>query len=139
MTYDTNNVFAKMLRGEIPCIKIYEDEFTLAFLDIMPQAEGHTLVIPKAAAEDLFDLEPDMASALIRTTQKVAKAVKKAVQTAGVMVVQLNGAAAGQSVFHIHFHIIPRQKGIDLNMHAKDQADLGKLQDIAVKIRAALN
>ncbi len=138
MAYDPNNIFAKILRGEIPCIKVFEDDFTLAFLDIMPQAQGHTLVIPKAAAENLFDLDPAMAAALIRTTQKVAKAVKKAVNAEGVMVAQLNGAAAGQSVFHVHFHIIPRQGGIDLNLHARDQVDKDELQVIAEKIKAAL-
>lgn len=138
MTYDPDNIFAKILRDEIPCIKVYEDEMTLAFMDIMPQAEGHTLVIPKTEAQDLFDLEPDMASALIRTTQKVAKAVKKALKPKGVMLAQLNGAAAGQSVFHVHFHIIPRQGGIDLTLHARDQADMSKIQEIAEKIKAAL-
>jgi len=138
MTYDPGNIFAKMLRQEIPCIKVFEDEKTLAFLDIMPQAEGHTLVIPKAEAENLLDLEPDMAAALMRSTQKIAKAINRALAPKGFMLMQLNGAAAGQSVFHVHFHIIPRQDGIDIKLHAREQADPAELQTIAEKIRAAL-
>ncbi len=138
MAYDPENIFAKILRGEAPCTRIYEDDRTLAFLDVMPQAEGHTLVIPKAPAEDLFALEPDMAAALIKTTQKVAKAVKAAMGARGIMLAQLNGAAAGQSVFHVHFHIIPREGGIDLKLHAREMADPAELEKVAAKIRAAL-
>jgi len=138
MTYDPNNVFAKILRGEIPSAKVYEDERTLAFMDVMPQAEGHTLVVPKEPAENIFDLTPEGTAALIRTTQKVARAVKKALDTPGVMLAQLNGAAAGQSVFHVHFHIIPRSGGVDLKLHAREMEDPDKLRAIAEKIKAAL-
>src|SRR5262249_46223282 len=120
MAYDPNNVFAKILRGEIPSVKVYEDERTLAFMDVMPQAEGHTLVVPKENAENIFDLSPDGAVALAKTTQKIARAVKKGFGAPGVMLAQLNGAAAGQSVFHVHFHVIPRSGGIDLKLHARE-------------------
>src|SRR5471030_218874 len=111
MPYDPNNIFAKILRGEIPSIKIHEDAHTLAFIDIMPSVEGHTLVIPKEPAEFIFDLSPDAVSALMRTTQRVAAAVKIALASPGLMLVQLNGPAAGQSVPHVHFHILPRHEG----------------------------
>lgn len=138
MTYDPNNIFAKILRGEIPCHKVYEDAHTLAFMDIMPQSEGHTLVIPKASAVNLFDLSPADAGHLIATTQKVARAVKIAMKAPGVMLAQLNGSEAGQSVFHLHFHIIPRWSGLDLKFHARGMADPATLQAHATKIRAAL-
>ncbi len=138
MAYDENNIFAKILRGEAPCIKIYEDDHTLSFMDIMPQAEGHTLVIPKEPAENILDLSPEMAGHLIKSTQKVAKAVKAATNADGVLVAQLNGSAAGQTVFHIHFHIIPRNEGLDLKFHARDMADMGELEALADRIRAEL-
>jgi histidine triad (HIT) family protein len=138
LTYDTSNIFAKIIRGEAPCFRVYEDDATLAFLDIMPQAEGHTLVIPKEHAESIFDLSPGAASSLIRTTQRVASAVKDVTGSSGILLAQLNGAAAGQTVFHIHFHIIPRAGGIDLNLHARDKADFEKLKSLAAKIAAAV-
>jgi histidine triad (HIT) family protein len=138
LAYDTNNVFAKILRGEIPSVKVYEDAKTLAFMDVMPQAEGHVLVIPKEAAENLFDLSAEGAGAMMATTQKVAKAVKKALDVPGVMLAQLNGASAGQSVFHVHFHIIPRRGGVDMKLHARDMVDPKTLEPIAAKIRSAL-
>lgn len=138
MTYDSENIFAKIINGEAPCIKIYEDRYTVAFMDIMPQAPGHCLVIPKEAAENIYDLSAEMAAHLIKATQKVARAVKDALNPDGIMVAQLNGQAAGQSVFHIHFHIIPRSDGIDLGIHARDMADMEELEIIADKIRAAL-
>lgn len=138
MSYDRSNIFAKILRGEIPCMKIYEDEKTLAFLDVMPQAEGHTLVVPKEDAENIFDLSSESAAALMKTAQKVAKAVKTATEAPGVMLMQLNGKAAGQSVFHIHMHIIPRHHGIDLEFHERNMAEAAELAPIAAKIRAAL-
>jgi len=138
MPYDSSNIFAKILRGEIPCVKIYEADKTLAFMDVMPQAEGHTLVVPKEPAENIFALSPDGAAALIQTAQKVAKAVQAATGAPGVMLVQLNGKAAGQSVFHIHMHIIPRHAGIDLAFHARDMVPAASLEPIAAKIRAAL-
>ena len=138
MAYDPNNIFAKILRNEIPCVKIYEDARTLAFMDVMPQADGHALVIPKDQAENIFDLSPGGVAALISTTQLVAKAVKKALACPGLMLVQLNGEAAGQSVNHVHFHIIPRTAGIDLKFHAREMVDAKTLEPIAAKIRAAL-
>jgi histidine triad (HIT) family protein len=138
MPYDRSNIFAKIIRGEIPCVKIYENDKTLAFMDVMPQAEGHTLVVPKEEAENIFDLSPEGAAALMQTTQKVAKAVKKALACPGLMVVQLNGRHAGQSVFHIHMHIIPRAAGIDLEFHERNMVDAATLTPIAEKIRAAL-
>lgn len=138
MPYDRSNIFAKILRGEIPCVKIYEDDKTLAFMDVMPQAEGHTLVVPKEDAENIYDLSPEGAAALIHTAQKIARAVKTATGAPGVMLVQLNGKAAGQSVFHIHMHIIPRHHGIDLEFHERDMSPAAALEPIAIKIRAAL-
>src|ERR1700722_15719228 len=108
MSYDNNNVFAKVLRGELPKVAVYEDDLTLALMDIMPSTEGHTLVITKEPAEGILDLSPEGAAALIKTTQKGAKAGKKGLAFPGVMLVQLNGVAAGQSIPHIHFHILPR-------------------------------
>jgi histidine triad (HIT) family protein len=139
MAYDRNNVFARILRGEIPAHKVYEDELTLAFMDVMPQADGHTLVVPKAAAENIFDVPEDALSATILTTQRVARAVKKAFDPPGVMIAQLNGRGAGQSVFHIHFHVLPRYEGVDFRFHARDMADPQVLADHAARIRAALD
>lgn len=138
MAYDPNNVFARILRGEIPKFAIFEDDLTLSFLDIMPATEGHTLVIPKEAAETIFDLSPEAAAATIKTTQKVAAAVKKAFAAPGIMLVQLNGAAAGQSIPHLHFHILPRAEGLDMKLHGRSMADAKTLGPIAEKIRAAL-
>jgi histidine triad (HIT) family protein len=138
MAYDSNNIFAKILRGEVPSVKVYEDNQTLAFMDVMPQADGHTLVIPKEPAENIFELSPEGAAAMIKTTQRVAKAVKKALNASGIMITQLNGRPAGQSVFHVHFHIIPRSGGIDFRLHARDMEQPDKLKAVAEKIRAAL-
>ena|SRR5664279_2818486 len=138
MSYDNNNVFAKILRGEIPCVKVFEDEKTLAFMDVMPQADGHVLVIPKEPAENLLDLSPESAGALMMTTQRIAKAVKKGLNAPGIMLAMLNGAPAGQSVFHVHFHVIPRSAGVDMGMHARAMVDPQSLEPIAAKIRSAL-
>ena len=139
MAYDTNNVFARILRGEIPAHKVCEDARTLAFMDVMPQADGHTLVIPKHAAENLFELPPEDLAATILTTQRVARAVRKAFDAPGVLIAQLNGAAAGQSVFHLHFHVIPRHDGLDLKFHAREMADPQVLAAHAERVRAALD
>ena len=136
--YDPNNIFAKILRGEIPCVKVYEDDKTLAFMDVMPQADGHTLVIPKEGAENIFELSAGGAAALIAATQKVAKAVKAGLNAPGIMLTMLNGAPAGQSVFHAHFHIIPRSHGVDMGLHARGMVDAKTLEPIAAKIRSAL-
>jgi histidine triad (HIT) family protein len=138
LAYDTNNIFAKILRGEIPSVKVFEDDKTLAFMDVMPQAEGHVLVVPKEPAENILDLSPEGAAAMMTTTQAVAKAVKKGLGVPGIMLLQLNGAPAGQSVFHVHFHIIPRAGGVDMHLHARDMVDPKKLEPIAAKIRSAL-
>lgn len=138
MSYDSENIFAKILRGEVPCAKIHEDTHTLAFMDIMPSAEGHALVIPKEPAETIFDLSPDAASRLIVSAQRVAKAVKKALSCPGVMLVQLNGSAAGQSIPHIHIHVVPRSHGLDLALHGRTQADFAKLEALAERIRREL-
>ena len=138
MAYDPSNVFARILRGEIPAHKVHEDEHTLAFMDVMPQSEGHTLVIPKAAAENIFELEPDALAATILATQRVARAARRAFDAPGVMIAQLTGAGAGQTVFHIHFHVIPRYEGIDLRFHARGMADPQVLAAHAARIRAAL-
>jgi histidine triad (HIT) family protein len=139
MIYDSNNVFAKILRGEIPSVKVYEDAHVLSFMDVMPQVEGHTLVIPKEPAVDMLDLSPEGAAELMKATQRIAKAVKKALAPPGIMLMQLNGAAAGQSVFHIHFLILPRHAGIDLKLHAREMVDPKTLEPLAAKIRAALD
>jgi len=139
MAYDTNNVFARILRGEIPAHKVCEDAHTLAFMDVMPQADGHALVIPKHPAENLFDLPAEVLAATILTTQRVARAVRKAFDAPGVMIAQLNGAAAGQSVFHVHFHVVPRFAGIDLRFHAREMADPAILAAHAERVRAALD
>ena len=133
--YEEDNIFAKILRGEAPCVKIYEDADTLAFMDVMPQAEGHVLVIPKAEACDMMDLDSAMAQKLIVNVQKIARAVKSALGCPGVMLAQLNGSAAGQTVFHTHFHIIPRHDGVDLGFHAKEMVAPEALEKIAEKIR----
>ena len=138
MAYDNNNIFAKILRGEVPSVKVFEDDKTLAFMDVMPQADGHTLVIPKEPAENIFELSPEGAAALVKTTQKVAKAVKKGLDAPGIMISQLNGRPAGQSVFHVHFHIIPRSGGVDFRFHAREMENPDKLKALAEKIKAAL-
>jgi histidine triad (HIT) family protein len=138
MTYDSSNIFAKILRGEIPCVKIYEDDKTLAFMDIMPEAVGHTLVIPKESAEDILDLSSEGLSAMMATTQKITKAVKKALAPEGILLKQYNGAAAGQTIFHVHFHIVPRHEDDHLAPHAKAMVQASVLEPIAAKIRSAL-
>ena len=138
MSYDANNVFAKILRGEMPAHVVYEDEHSVAFMDRMPQTQGHTLVVPREAAEGFFDISPAALSHTIGTTQLVARAVKTAFDAKGLMIVQLNGREAGQSVFHLHFHIIPRNRGIDLRLLARKVADPEKLAEHAQRIRDEL-
>src|SRR3712207_6488806 len=108
MSYDESNVFAKILRGELPCHKVYEDDRVLAFMDVMPRADGHTLVIPKTKARNILDIAPEDLAELIKAVQKVAKAVKTGMQTDGLTIQQFNEPAGGQVVFHIHFHVLPR-------------------------------
>jgi histidine triad (HIT) family protein len=139
MAYDRNNVFARILRGEIPSHRVYEDDLTLAFMDVMPQADGHTLIVPKVEAESILDTPAEALSAVVLTTQRVARAVRKAFDAPGILIAQLNGSAAGQSVFHVHFHVVPRREGLELRFHARDMADPKVLAEHAARIRAALD
>lgn len=135
--YDDNNIFAKILRGELPAIKVYEDERVLAFMDIMPQADGHTLVIPKSKAVTLLDLPADDLSYTIQIVQKVAKAIEKALNSQGIVLMQLSGESAGQTVPHIHFHLIPSSIH-QLGKHANQMGDQTHIAQLAEKIKAAL-
>ena len=137
-SYDASNIFAKMLRGEVPAHKVLEDERTLAFLDIMPQATGHTLVIPKTSARNIFDIAPDELANLIKATQKIAKTAMSVFAADGVNIFQFNEAAAGQSVFHLHFHVIPRKTGVPLKPPATVKEDHGILSEQARKLATAL-
>jgi histidine triad (HIT) family protein len=136
--YDTNNVFAKILRGEFPCHKIYEDDHTLAFLDIMPRAPGHTLVIPKAPARNILDIKLADYLQVARSTHQIARAAMSAFQADGVTVQQFNETAGGQVVFHLHVHIMPRHNGIALLPPASRKEDVKVLEDNATKLIAAL-
>jgi histidine triad (HIT) family protein len=138
MEYDPQNPFARILRDELPSIRVYEDEFTVALMDIMPQADGHVLILPKEPAAELFDLSEEMAAACIRTTRRIAIAVKAALNPPGLLVAQFNGRAAGQTVPHVHFHVIPRREGETLRPHGAVPADTGKLREIAALIEAEL-
>jgi histidine triad (HIT) family protein len=135
MAYDPQNVFARILRGELPCVRLFEDERTLSFMDLMPQSEGHALVITREPAETLFELSPEGAAACMRTTQHVAAAVKRAFDAPGILITQVNGSVAGQTVPHVHFHIIPRRPGEQLLMHAAVKADSEVLRQQADRIR----
>ncbi|MEE4184959.1 MAG: HIT family protein [Gammaproteobacteria bacterium] len=138
MIYDPDNIFAKILRGEMPAVKVYEDAATLAFMDVMPQSPGHTLVIPKAPATNIYDLPVEAAAAVMRTVHRLAPAVQAAMRADGIMVCQYNGAAAGQSVFHYHMHIVPRYVGQSLGNHGSGMAPAETLKAYADKISAAL-
>lgn len=139
MAYDKNNVFAKILRGEAPAFRVYEDECTLSFMDIMPQVPGHTLVIPKDDAENIHEADPQILAATMHTVQRVAGAVKRAFSAPGIMIAQLNGPAAGQTVFHLHFHILPRFEGLEFKLHARELADMKELAHHANLIREQLD
>jgi histidine triad (HIT) family protein len=136
--YDENNVFAKILRGEMPCHKVYEDETALAFMDIMPRADGHVLVLPKAPSRNLLDADPGELGTLIARVQKVARAVKLALEADGVTILQYNERAGGQIIFHLHFHVIPRWSGVALGPHTGVQAKPEVLEAYANKIAAAI-
>jgi histidine triad (HIT) family protein len=136
--YDANNIFAKILRGEIPSVKVYEDSKTLAFMDVMPEAKGHILVVSKENAEDILDLSADGMAAMAATVQKLAKAVDKALSPDGILLKQYNRAPAGQTIFHVHFHIVPRFENDPLTPHARAMVDPKTLEPIAAKIRSAL-
>ncbi len=138
MIYDDNNVFAKILRGELPCHKVYETDRILAFMDVMPRGDGHVLVIPKAKARNLLDIEPDDLAELAKTVQIVGKAAKTALSADGLTIQQFNESAGGQVVFHIHFHVIPRFEGVALKPHTGQMEKPDVLAGMADKIRAAL-
>ncbi len=137
MTYDDNNIFAKILRGEIPCHKVYEDDKTLAFMDVMPQATGHVLVIGKCQAVELSDLPLEYATAIFATAQKVIKAQRAVLGVQGVVQMQLNGKDAGQSVFHYHVHLIPTHLH-HLGKHEDKMADGDELARLAAQLRQAI-
>jgi histidine triad (HIT) family protein len=137
--YDRDNIFAKILRGELPAATVYEDDAALAFLDLFPQSRGHTLVLPKAPARNLFDADPAMLQDLIVRVQKVARGVRAALKPDGVTIMQFNGQAAGQSVFHLHFHIVPRWEGQAMRGHGQaGMADKEELAALARQISAAI-
>lgn len=138
--YDPDNIFARIIRGEIPSVKVFEDERVLAFMDVYPQSEGHVLVISKAStARNLLECEPEVVAELAQATRRVARAVRKALNPDGIMISQFNGAAAGQTIYHLHFHVIPRWEGRPLKGHAQaPMAEPGALKATAAKIAAAL-
>jgi histidine triad (HIT) family protein len=137
MTYDPDNIFAKILRGEMPCHKVYEDDNTFAFLDIMPRADGHTLVIPKSPSRNLLDAADGDLATLIPIVKKIGQAAMKAFEAPGLLLQQFNEAEAGQIVFHLHFHVLPRHDGVPLRPPGK-MADNDLLAGHAEKIRRAL-
>ena len=136
--YDPNNIFAKILRGEIPCHKVYEDDAVLAFMDVMPQSDGHTLVVPKSAARNILDASAEQLAVLMPVVQKIARAVIKAFAADGAVVMQFNEEPAGQTVFHLHFHVVPRYEGVPLRPHTGKMADMAVIAAQAEKLRAAL-
>lgn len=138
MAYDNNNVFARILRGELPCQRLYEDEHTLAFLDIMPQSEGHTLVLPKEPAEFITEMSDASLEATMLTTRKLARAVQTVTGAPGLLLSQFNGAAAGQTVPHVHFHIIPRFPDQRLKSHGREKAEPAELAALAERIISEL-
>jgi len=138
MSYDDNNIFAKILRGEIPCHRVYEDADTLAFMDVMPQSPGHLLVIPKTPSRNILDADPATLSKVIPIVQKLANAAKDAFEADGITVTQFNEPAAGQTVYHLHFHIIPRYEGAGLQPHSGQMEDHGVLATNAKKVVDAL-
>jgi histidine triad (HIT) family protein len=136
--YDANNLFAKILRGELPCYKVYEDDKTLAFLDIMPRAPGHVLVLPKAPARNILDISPDDLAHVIKVAQKIAKVSVEAFCADGVTLQQFNESAGGQVVFHLHVHVIPRKTGVAMKPPASEKAAPDVLADQAKQLAAAL-
>ncbi|WP_171231843.1 HIT family protein [Ruegeria sp. HKCCA4812] len=135
--YDPDNIFAKILREEIPCMRVYEDDETLAFMDIMPRADGHLLVIPKTPCRNVLDATPEQLTAVVKTVQKMARAVKSAFDADGVTIQQFNEAAGGQEVFHLHFHVLPRHEGVSMRPPGK-MGDFEIIGEHAKKISAAL-
>lgn len=137
--YDDDNIFAKILRGEMPAHKVYEDDDVLAFMDIMPRGDGHTLVIPKVKARNMLDIDPADLGTLMARVQHIAKGVIKAMDAEGFIIQQFNEAVGGQIVFHIHFHIIPRWEGVKLGPPASEMANPDVLAAHAAKIKAVLD
>jgi histidine triad (HIT) family protein len=136
--YDANNIFAKILRGELPCYKVYEDDKVLAFLDIMPRSPGHTLVLPKAPARNILDIGADDLSHVITAAQKVARAAIKAFSADGITIQQFNEGAGGQVVFHLHLHVIPRKAGVTMKPPASEKEKPDVLAENANKLAAAI-
>jgi len=139
-TYEPDNIFARIIRGEIPAAKIFEDDEVLAFMDAFPQTKGHCLVVSKTSkARNLLDVEPEVLSTLTAAVQKLTRAVRAALNPDGIVVTQFNGAPAGQTIFHLHFHIIPRWEGVPVGRHASGgMADMGELNALAQQISAKL-
>jgi histidine triad (HIT) family protein len=138
MTYDKQNVFAKILSGVLPAERVFEDAETLAFMDIMPRCDGHTLVVPKTPARNMLDANPAQLAACMRTVQLIARAQMKAFGATGITVQQFNEAAGGQVVFHLHYHVMPRHDGITLRPHTGVMAKADVLNANAAKLRAAI-
>jgi histidine triad (HIT) family protein len=138
--YDDDNVFAKILRGELPCVRVFEDDVALAFMDLFPQARGHTLVVPKGVrARTLLDFPPDQLAPYFERVQRIARAVAHGLIADGLTIMQFNGAPGGQTVFHLHVHIIPRKEGVPLAGHGSGKkADIAELEAVAAQIAAAL-
>ena len=140
-TYDAGNIFGKILRGEMPCAKVFEDSHVLSFMDVFPQSKGHTLVIPKhSTARNFLEEEPQVVGPLMLGVQRVARAVRAALEPDGLVITQFNGAASGQTVYHLHFHIIPRWEGVALKGHGVGgMADMGELKALAEQIAAKIS
>ncbi|KAB2910579.1 MAG: HIT family protein [Hyphomicrobiaceae bacterium] len=138
MAYDSSNVFAKILRGELPSERVYEDADTFAFMDIMPRCQGHTLIVPKTPARNILDASPAQLTACMKTVQKISAAVMKAFNAQGVTLTQFNEPAGGQVVFHLHFHVLPRWEGVALGPHTGKMEKPEVLAANAEKIRKAL-
>jgi len=139
--YDPDNIFAKIVRGEAPAAKVFEDDDTLAFMDVFPQARGHLLVIHKSStARNLLEVEPEPLQTLILTVQRLTRAARAALKPDGIMVSQFNGAVSGQTIYHLHFHIIPRWQGVALGRHGEGgMADMGELKALAAQIAAKIS
>src|SRR5438552_569078 len=137
-SYNQNNIFAKILRGELPCHKVYEDDHAFAFLDIMPRAAGHTLVLPKAPARNLLDVEPADLAHVMAVAQKIARAAVTVFGAEGITVQQFNESAGGQVVFHLHVHVIPRKAGVPMKPPASVKEEASVLSDQALRMAAAL-
>lgn len=138
--YDSQNIFAQIIRGDAPCYKLYEDDDVLAFLDVFPQSYGHTLVIPKrSAARNILEVDPEALAKMALAVQKLTRVLVDELQPAGVQVAQFNGAPAGQTVYHIHMHIVPRFEGDTLGVHASGKADAGELEKLQARLVKRIN